>query len=285
MRLAIGLLSLLSTHCITTALHETAFPDGSEFDYAEDAISAAQFERGFAICMRGPNGAVELRLKPAESEGISALVLPLSKVSSKENHVWQASDLPGCSIQTTTPRRSPGTGSLLFSEQFVDLPHSERRAAASTAAIPAAARILSADISADKKHLRVVHEGGGPVILKRAGPGDFDPGFSPYLEDQWIAEKSPVHTTWQPLEITGQKSLAVYFTANDGRMRLQAFAFPGLAQSSIVYVPHLAERPEPERYYLLPLYPFAAVLDVLTLALQATIWYQDVRRTGACFNW
>lgn len=283
--LLLPLLPLVATQCITTALHETAFPDGSEYDYADETIAAAAFERGFRICMRGPQGVVELRVQAAASDQPLTYILPLTAVNAFSDRAWQSSVTPGCSIQNSPTGRPAGSGSLVLSEQLVVIPHSEKRAAMSTASVPASARLASIEISADNKHLRVLAQGTAPVILKRAGPGDFEPGFSPYYEDQWIPASSSGGETWRPLEILDQTSLAVYFIARDGQMHLRTFSMPDLSESSIVYVAHLAERPQPHRPYLIPLYPFAVILDVLTLALQVTVWYEDARRTAACFNW
>jgi len=285
MRLAILLLPLVASQCITAALHEVAFPDSSEYDHANESTAAAQAENGFRICMRGPQGLVELHVQPVTSDHPLTTVLPLAVLDVFGDRAWQSSVIPGCSIQNSSPGRPVESGSLLLANQLIALPHSERRAIVSPAAFPASARIVSLDISADNKHLRLHSHAAAPLILKRAGPGDFDPGFSPYIEDQWIATESAVDTVWRAAEILDQKTLAVYFVANDGRMHLRTFPMSGFGESTIVYVAHLAERPEPNRPYLVPLYPFAAILDVLTLTLQVAIWYEDARRTAACFNW
>lgn len=283
MRTILLTLCIFSNGCLTAALHEVAFPEGNEYDYARDADGAERSSEGFRICFQGPDGKTQVALtRTANPDPLYSL--PLSAVKAVEGGpVWTGTVSPGCTLSALPGQILP-PGSLLFEGQAALLQNT-RRASVSTTALPSSARILSAEISGDKKHLRLTTSTQAPVVLRQAGPGELEPEYASYVEDQWILEKKTVQTTWEPLETRDQKFLGIYYMHPSGSMRLKAFPLPDLQRTEIAYVPYLAERPESNRYYLIPLYPLAVVVDVLTVALQLTIWYDEGARTASCLRW
>jgi hypothetical protein len=273
---------LLSSGCITGALHEAAFPEGYNYDFALEANAAAVSGQGFRVCFHSRSGPVEIELRPTVSDLPATFALPLARVDSQTGQiVWKASSTRGCTMQGISGLELP-VGSLVFSDRVVNLPGKERRSALSAAI--SAHTPLSVEISSDRKRLRVVTQ-TGEITLRPATYGEFDPGFAAYYEDQWVVETRTAPTSWEPLKMLDQKALNVYYRNSDGSMRLKSFPLTSLPQNMVVFVPFLSEEPKENRYYLLPLYPFAALLDAMTVVLQLTIWYEDARSTAACFRW
>lgn len=280
MRIALFACTLF-TNCITAALHEAAFPEGTEYDYALDASTAESVDGGFRVCFQGPDGKTQVVL--TRVSGLAPLhAVPLSAANASGGVAWTGIVTAGCTV-TGLPGQILPAGSLLFENEAAVLQET-RRASVSTTALSSSARVLSAEISADRKHLRLGTP-SGPVILRKAAAGEYEPEFMAYMEDQWIRENKPVQADWERVDLLDQKFLGIYYMHPTGSLRLKVFALPGLQKTEMAYVPHLAERPEPNRYYLIPLYPLAAIVDVLTVALQLTIWYDEGVRTAECLRW
>lgn len=281
MRVIPALLLLpLCINCITAALHEAAFPEGLDYEYALDANTVAAVSDGYRVCFQTAEGQAEVRVRRiADPSGTARL--PLDRVRVDAGFVWEAETVRGCSIAGVSGAYLP-VGTLFFSKGRVPLESSRRGFTQVFDGQPESIRL-----SVDGRQIEI-QSTGQLSRLRIAMRGEYGPAVLPYTEDEWISackqDCPPADRGWKSLEFEPGGRLAVYYYHPDGRLRLKAFDV-AMPENTVIYIPHVSSRPADVRYYLLPLYPFAVLLDAMTLVLQVTVWYDETRRTMACFDW
>ncbi len=268
------------TACITEALHEAAFPTGYDLNYADDVRGLERAGDSFSFCVQTGEGLYEFRVTGDYDRSYAMPLANLSVLSAER--VWKAERNEGCK-SSGRPGVTADSKLILFPAQAAALPAVEIRPV--TAEV--SERVARLEISSNGEKLRVTLENGKSITLRRAGPGQYGI-FSGLDERPFIPSAAAAGTeSFLPVamrELSG--AVAIYYRRADGALHLKLFENilePG-SQTAVIYVPYVTSQPAANRYYLLPLYPFAIALDILTGVLQVFAWYEDSRSWRTCLQ-
>lgn len=275
--------ALHQTACITAALHKVAFPDGYDFEHAQDIHDLEASGNSFVFCVQSPRTTRQIKVTGDSSRSYAMSSETLGIFEAQK--VWETSISDGCKAKGPTGSFE-NASMLFFSTQSVPMTAITSRPVAPDVPVT---RVAKLETDENQTRIRATLENGAVLELRRAGPGEFGiyngPRETPFVP---IASgKAENSTQWkeQPLrQLSG--AVGIYFIRPDGNMALKLFdgVRPAGSETALIYVPYVSMSREKNRYYLLPLYPFTMILDVLTIALQIAIWDEEIDTWTRCLK-
>lgn len=280
---AILTVTLHQTACITTALHTMAFPDGYDFEHAQDIHDLEASGNSFVFCAQSPRTTRQIKVTGDSSRSYAMSSETLSIFETQK--VWETNITDGCQAKGPTGSFE-NASTLFFSTQSVPMTAITSRPVAPDVPV---ARIAKLETDENQTRIRATLENGVVLELRRAGPGEFGI-YNGTRETPFVpTARGNTQTVPQWKEQTLRQlsgAVGIYFIRPDGNMGLKLFdgVRPAGSQTALIYVPYVSMSPEKNRYYLLPLYPFTVILDVLTVALQIAIWDAEIDTWTRCLK-